>query len=315
MPEASPASLDDLVAGTLTGSALAARPTAAAVTRQGETVHWQSGRLVGSAVTAHSVFYAASVTKQLVACLAAMAVRDGVLDPQAPVVGYLPSLPRWTAPVRIQHLVHHTSGLPELTRPWAPALDNAEVLRRLRSWPGAQAAPGAAYEYSNTGYVLLAEVVQAVLGEPVERLAARRVFEPLGLLDGRLGGPAPLRLEDRPEPPRTVGDGGWWVSSSDLDRWLVALNSPPPAWEAAADLPALLEAPGRLDDGTELDYAWGVRVTERRGRRTITHGGGWPGWLAKTVRQPGQGIAVCLLTAAADEALLSETALALADRC
>jgi CubicO group peptidase (beta-lactamase class C family) len=308
------------VLGLLRGSDLVGTPTSVAVTRGGETLWWQAGQLPGSdSVTPCSVFYAASVTKQLTATLVAMIVDAGLLGYDDPVTEALPDLPAWMSPrgagsgVRIRHLVHHTSGLPEVTSPLAAGLDNSVVLERLRRRSAPETPPGRRFGYSNTGYVVLACAVEAVLARPFATLVDTRIFRPLGMSGSRLGGPAPVLLPDEPPPPLTVGDGGWWTTAVDLSGWLRALNGAASDDRVLdAELVRRLEAPGRLDDGTPLDYAWGMRVTQSGGRRTVTHGGSWPGWLAKTVRQPDEGVAVCVLSASGDEACVSELGVALA---
>jgi len=77
---------------------------------------------------------------------------------------------------------------------------------------------------------------------------------------------------------------------------------------------ALAEEPGELDDGSPLDYAWGVRIFEHAGRRTVSHGGSWPTWSAKTIRQPDVGVSVAILTTSEDAETVTAFALALADR-
>jgi hypothetical protein len=61
-----------------------------------------------------------------------------------------------------------------------------------------------------------------------------------------------------------------------------------------------------------VDYAWGVRVTPAPYGRVITHGGSWPGWLAKTVRVPERQVAVAILSVGAEERAVSDTGLRLA---
>jgi CubicO group peptidase (beta-lactamase class C family) len=308
------------VLGLLRHTDLAQTPTSVAVTRGGETLWWQAGQLPGSdSVTASSVFYAASVTKQLTATLVAMTIDTGLLGYDDPVTEVLPDLPAWMSPrrtgsgVRIRHLLHHTSELPEVTSPLVAGLDNTVVLERLRRHPAPETPPGRRFGYSNTGYVVLAGAVEAVLAQPFATLVDTRIFRPLGLSGSRLGGPAPVLLPDEPPPPLTVGDGGWWTSAVDLTAWLRALNgAASDDGVLGAELVERLETPGRLDDGTPLDYAWGMRATQSGGRRTLTHGGSWPGWLAKTVRQPDQEIAVCVLSASSDETCVSELGVALA---
>ena len=146
------------------------------------------------------------------------------------------------------------------------------------------AGEAVAFQYSNTGYVCLAEIVRRIGGAALGDLARHRVFGPLGMTGSRLGGPPAARHPGLPAPPGTVGDGGWWTTAADLLRWLRAMN----ARTLGEEVTRILETPGRLDDGTPLSYAWGVAVSIRAGGVTFTHGGNWPGWSAKTVRQPGR---------------------------
>ena len=85
-----------------------------------------------------------------------------------------------------------------------------------------------------------------------------------------------------------MGDGGLWSSAADLLRWNLALD------RDALGVSALVQTPGHLDDGTSLDYAWGVGVREHRGRRVHRHGGRWAGLCGQLVRLDGQGGLVVL---------------------
>ena len=275
-------------------------------------VVWTSGHLgPGVPVTTGTPFYAASVTKQVTGALAARAVLAGRLDPDASITEHLPDLPRWAAAVRVRHLIHHTGGLPT-TGQLAVAvgvggeggLDNALVLDGLRRWPGPLRAPGTAFAYSNTGYVLLAEVVRAVDERDLSDLAREVVFDPSGMVSSHLGGPAQVLLPALPPPPETIGDRGLWTSASDLLRWLQALNDQ----RLGAALTRTVQTPGRLDDGTALAYAWGMTARTTSKGVMYTHGGNWPGWAAKTVRQPVTGTAVAVLARSDDVPLVSDTA-------
>jgi CubicO group peptidase (beta-lactamase class C family) len=265
------------------------------------------GSLGTRPVDAGTVFYGASVTKQLMGVLLARAVVEGAAAADDPVRRWLPDLPDWTAPIRLRHLIHHTSGLPDAADPalGVPG-SNAEVIDRLRRAPPERLLPGAGYAYNNAGYVLLAEALAQILGRPIAEAAANGLFAPLALSDTRLGGRA-VSLQ-QPDPPRTVGDGGLWTSISDLTRWLQACNKE--AFGAAVH--RLAETPTRLGDGSPVDYAWGVRVTPAPYGRVITHGGSWPDWLAKTVRVPERQVAVAILSVGAEERAVSDTGLRLA---
>lgn len=283
--------------------------------------HWSAGQLGQQPVTASTSFYAASVTKQLVAALVARAVLDGRVDPLASVTTYLPGLPAWTLPIRVHHLLHHTAALPQ-PRQLAAALgypddaagwsrlDNEAVLVALHRVAPSPVAPGRVFSYDNTGYILLAELLRAVYAEGLAGLVRSVIFEPLGLAGSRLGGTAPVRLPDCAPPPATIGDGGLWTCSADLLTWLGAVNQD----RLGADLTALVQSPGRLDDGTVLDYAWGIGSRPSPAGPVYLHGGGWPGWCAMTVRCPATATAVAVLAATDDLPTISAAALELHGR-
>jgi CubicO group peptidase (beta-lactamase class C family) len=280
--------------------------------------YWCAGRLAGlGAVGPATPGYGASIAKQMMGVLAARAVVEGGLSPEAPVRQYLPGLPGWVDPVRVRHLLHHTAGLPQpptLARAlglsadfagWS-RLDNAAILAALREVGGPTDAPGMRFSYDNTGYVLLAEVLAAVRGSVVSELARTDLFHPLGMSESRLGGAAASLLPAVDPPPRTVGDGGLWTSGQDLLRWLKALNRD----AFGADVSALVQTVGRLDDGTLLDYAWGTAPRPGpMGTTSYIHGGSWPGWAVMTVRNPSAGTAVAVLAAAGDAQLVSSLTL------
>ncbi|GAA1831876.1 serine hydrolase domain-containing protein [Microlunatus capsulatus] len=269
---------------------------------------WCSGRLAGRPVDPATPFYVASVTKQLVGVLAAQQVGAGRLDPDVPVRSLLPRLPAWAADVGVRHLLHHTSGLPGTDRVLMAAgvgeaeLTNADVLDALAALDGPEAPPGRAFAYSNVGYVVLAEALVALTATELPVLARRQVLAPLGLAGGL--GPGPAGTPSGRRPPRTLGDGGWWTGAADLLRWLEALD----AGRLGADVSARVRTPGRLDDGRPLTYGWGVTV---HADGTLTHGGSWPGWTAKTVRHPATRTALALLTTSDDADAVSRVALAL----
>jgi hypothetical protein len=106
-------------------------------------------------------------------------------------------------------------------------------------------------------------------------------------------GAAPL---DRQHPaPLSLGDGGLWSSATDLLRWNQAMN------RDELGVSALVQAPGRLDDGTVLSYAWAVDVREHAGLRLHRHGGSWTGLSAQLVRVPDLGIGFVIIAPDDDE--------------
>ena len=192
--------------------------------------------------------------------------------------------------------------------PSAGELDNELVLEALRATTRPLAAPGERYAYSNVGYILLAEVLATTAGEPLGALAHRRVFAPLDMSATHLG-EEPETHQPQPGFPGTVGDGGLWTTANDLLCWLMAMN----AEYLGRDATRLIQRPGTLDDGAALTYAWGINVRPHTHGPMYTHGGNWPGWAAKTVRQPSTSIAVALLSTSDDVLLVSDTTVRIAE--
>ena len=254
--------------------------------------------------TTETVSYSASLSKQMVGvCAAVLAV-----DVETPIRDWLPELPPWADVVRIRHLLHHTSGLPgdgELNeRIGALRWDTPSVLQALTECPAPRFSPGTAHEYCNAGYICLATILARLADTPFADLAHRLLFEPLGMRHTKFCAveadippdAAPAGHTDDhewPPLPLSLGDGGAWTTAEDLHRWNEALL---PGGAFDERVRTLVHTPGSLDDGRPLDYAWGVGVSVENGVLTHSHGGNWPGWVAKAVRLPDLGITFAALS-------------------
>ncbi|MDX1661310.1 MAG: serine hydrolase domain-containing protein, partial [Gemmatimonadota bacterium] len=230
-------------------------PGAAVVVRRGgRTVH-RAGYGIADLDTGRPIrpttpFYVASVAKPLTASVIARAVERGRLEPEARLGDVLPEAPPYAAAVRTRDLLIHASGIPDYYAAidWSrfQGLDDAAVLDTLASRPGLLFEPGARYAYSNSNYVLLSRLVEAVEGRPLGQ-ALEATLEPLGIdgiavddgsrpvVAGRAIGYAPAdsggwRLSDyeAAEIPgvgtvtfwmRTTGAGGLFASAEALARW------------------------------------------------------------------------------------------------
>ena len=122
-------------------------------------------------ITPDSVFYAGSVSKQFTAMAAALAIQQGKLGYDDPIRKYLPELPAYADAIKVRHLLHHTSGLRDYNtllsiagRRDEDAWDNRAVLRITARQKALNFAPGSEYLYSNTGYTLLATIVERATG-------------------------------------------------------------------------------------------------------------------------------------------------------
>ncbi|MFG1609128.1 serine hydrolase domain-containing protein [Actinoplanes sp. NPDC049265] len=276
-------------------------------------------------LTADTIVYIASLGKQITAACAAMLVRDGRLDVDSTLARWMPELPGWAGRVRVRHLIHHTGGLPDVADFYElqrQGLDHTtdRVVAALAHSEHLIATPGTEHRYCNAGYVCLAVVVERASGRPLPEFAREHLFEPLGMA-GTCFWPGPAAhppeaypLDPQHPAPLSLGDGGVWSTAADLLRWNQAavdlLHANQAGDQAAVALGGTkgltaqgyhwrgpdaaqgyhwreMHTAGRLDDGTDLDYGWGVglRATPA-GVRVYRHGGSWAGLTAQLVRIP-----------------------------
>jgi CubicO group peptidase (beta-lactamase class C family) len=272
----------------------------------------------GGGLTADRGIYTASLSKQITAACAALLVRQGRLDTDATLAQWMPELPAWARTVRLRHLIHHTSGLPEgvhiddILRN-EPARTTDAVIRALTRRDHLDRTPGTAYAYCNAGYVCLGVVVSRAAGRPLPDFAQEHVFGPLGMAGTRFWtGPAPhppgaAPLDPSYPAPLSLGDGGVWSTARDLLRWNRSLLSDD------LGVAELTHTPGRLEDGTLLDYAWGVGVRSHHGHRSYWHGGSWPGVTAQLVRIPEKDAGLVVVALDDDSERATKLATAVVD--
>lgn len=267
----------------------------------------------GPPVTPTTAFRLASITKQLTARALALLVDDGLVSLGTPVRAVLPGLPGWADPVRVGHLIVHTSGLPDyedMLPPDAPQVSDHDVVGLLGKAPAAAFPPGSRFRYSNTGYVVLAVLIEEVTGRAFGRVLEERIFRPLGMSDAvaHIEGETTVpertygyRPEDRGfvesdqgATTATLGDGGVYASIRDLARWDAALREPRLQPDRAALEPFAPRAT-RAGDAAEA-YGFGWFLDTFRGRRRQRHEGWSTGFQNEIQRFPGTGLTVVLLT-------------------
>jgi D-alanyl-D-alanine carboxypeptidase len=205
------------------------------------------------AVPVDGRFRAGSITKTFVATVALQLVGEGRLRLDDTVEAWLPGVVPDGQRITVRHLLNHTSGLYDVVRtlPMPPSqefLDNrwrtwtaAELVQRAVANPPTFEPPGSAYAYSNTGYLLLGQIIEKVTGQSYGDEIERRVIQPLRLSGTSLPGPSPeipgphphgyvpkdseMNLIDYTEMnPSVMGAGGELISTtSDLNRFFAAL--------------------------------------------------------------------------------------------
>lgn len=131
-----------------------------------------------------SIFELASVTKQFTAMVIMMLKEEGKLSYDDMLEKYVPGLPYQN--ITIRHLLTHTSGLPDYQEVMGKYWDrtkvagNPECIEYLKKYaPAKLFEPGEKYEYSNTGYMLLASIAEKASGIDFVDFSRTRIFVPL----------------------------------------------------------------------------------------------------------------------------------------
>ena len=265
-----------------------------------------------------SVFDLASVSKQFTAAAVMLLRREGSLSLDDEITRFFPEIPY--RGVTIRHLLNHTGGLPdymdwfgEQYRKENRILPNAAIVRFLcESGEAPVFAPGERWEYSNTGYCLLAQIVETVSGVPFEDFLRCRIFEPAGMHATRvyhrrkdrcaienlamglvlpLGGDRYMPADDDPSSVEVVacdgvnGDGLVHSNILDLFAWDRALRA---ETVLTKEEQQLMYTPGKLtdgavsgdpedEDGDAYGFGWFVENDPALGL-IVCHSGGWPGY-------------------------------------
>ena len=245
--------------------------------------------------TIDTPFNLASLSKQITAYSIAMLVNTGIISLNDDIRKYFPEFENLGGIVKVDHLVHHTSGLREYIGmlslsgyKFADHATNEDVIRMVARHDGLLFAPGERHTYSNTNYTLLAEIVSRATGKTFATWTRENIFDPLemtnsGFDDGTWSGTLPqainyTRVENTFENSgiewNIVGAGGMYSSVVDLAKWVQNLEEGTLGGDAVREL---VRQKGRLNDGSEVDYAFGVIHDTDRGLKTLAHGGGAPG--------------------------------------
>lgn len=279
-----------------------------------------AGDTARTPLTIDNSFDIGSIAKQFTAMAVLRLVAAGQISLDGKVAAYLPRFPY--ADITVAQLLSHTSGIADampyytdMIRKGAvkPPITGADIVSVLadNDMPAA-APPGARYAYSNTGYMVLAALVERTAGRPFEAYLDQSFFKPLGMKDTRLRTPdnesmishrafgfAAAVVGDR----RTVdqypglymrGAGGIYSTAPDLLRWENALNA---GRVIPQRLLALATTPAKLTDGSTVPYGFGLSLKpDASGARRISHGGHWRAFKSDLSYYPLSGVTIIQLT-------------------
>ncbi|WP_428665417.1 serine hydrolase [Runella sp.] len=264
-----------------------------------------------------SAFNLASISKQFMGMMVMMLKEKGKLQFDDKVQQHLPDFPY--EKITVRHLLTHTSGLPEyfdLALKYCNTLDtlnNDKLIQLLKTHkPKVEFEVGEKWQYCNTGYVLLASVIEKAAGMPIENFFKQQITSPLGMNDTYI---YCLRMKQSPANrvygyerkngqnilndlvrlDGVIGDGNVYSSVEDLLKWDQALYTQKlvsaKTWQEGI-------TPVKLNDGKTHDYGFGWGIGE--GGKVLSHTGGWVGFLNEIVRNVDKKQTIIVLTNSTD---------------
>lgn len=272
-------------------------------------------------VTRDTVFELGSLTKQFTAAAVMMLVEGGKLRLDDPITSHLPEAPAAWRAITVRHMLTHSSGLQEyLSIPGLPdqahALGHREMTRLFASRITQEFPPGETWAYSNTGYLLLGDIIERVSGQSYWEFLHTHVFTPLAMHATRSSEPRAVvpgraagygwrngALENRAALSENAYSAGSIVSTvADMARWAVALQTDRVLSKPSRDLiwTPLTVAGGPV---APFSYGFGWVVDHERGRRAVLHSGGTPGFSSAIRHYPAEGLTVIVLANHGDRIL------------
>lgn len=291
------------------------------------TVVWTGVRGVadtstGKAIAPDTVFDIASLSKQFTATALLLLVDAGKLALDDALSRQVPELPAWAGTVTVGQLMHQTSGIPDyvglLEAQGLQITDRTtegQALQALGAVPALEFQPGSKFEYSNSNYLLLGEIVHRVSKAPLPQFLTEHIFRPLDLamavdpaeaIPGEAVGYDKDGDEYRPTKPgwQQIGDGGIQTTPSQLVRW--ADNYRTGRVGGPALLQAQLAGAVPTGDGGGDNYGAGIYVAADG---TLTHDGFWAGFVAafRVSKDRATSLAISCNTDSQDPQALAES--------
>ncbi len=271
-------------------------------------------------------FRLASFTKQFTAVCIMLLVRDGKLHYDDRLTDIFPEFPAYGKAISIRNLLNHTSGLPDYEdllmaeypntpEDKIPQILDVGVLKLLEQQGSGKFPSGSEWQYSNSGYAVLAMIVEKLSGKPFGQFLHDRIFTPLKMNNtlayekgknevphrayGHTKDKDGWRETDQSPTSAVLGDGGIYSSIDDLAKWDRALRNHT-LLTAAEMQPALTPAqptanPAKSPAGKPVSYGFGWFLDPYQTHKRMSHNGETIGFLTTIQRFPDDDLTVIVL--------------------
>ncbi|WP_329804482.1 serine hydrolase domain-containing protein [Flavobacterium facile] len=265
--------------------------------------------------TSESVFNIGSMSKQFTAMGIVLLQMEGKLSIDDDIKKYLPELNNFRKPITIRHLLHHTSGFrssPELfgLAGWrdGDAISNEDVYRYLTKQTALNFEPGSEYMYTNSGYILLAKIIENVSKQNFKSWMKEKIFQPLQMnatfieenSSNVVSKVATSYSEIEPSVfnyvennDLTYGASNVYSTSKDVLKWMKNFNEVSTNWKSAFEM---LKTVDVLNSGQKNNYGFGVFVDDFFGNHRIQHTGAIAGFRSVMYSYPDDNLEIIILS-------------------
>ena len=299
------------------------------VLKNGEVVFQQGYGLANletrMRIAADTDFRLASLTKQFTATCIMLLAHDGKLSYDDALTRIFPGFPTYGSTITVRMLLTHTSGLKDYEDLYAaqfpgvddhkiPQIKDAQILTLMEQQNATDFPPGSQWRYSNTGYAMLAMIVEKVSGKPFGGFLRERIFAPLGMSNtlayekgknqvphralGYTNKDGAWIEADQSSTSAVLGDGGIYSNGEDLAKWDRALREH--TLLSAAELqsaftPVKVQGGAKTDEGAPAEYGFGWFLDAYQGRRRTWHSGTTTGFRTFIDRFVDEGLTIIIL--------------------
>lgn len=271
----------------------------------------------------------ASVTKQFTAMGILTLINQGKLDYNTKLTEVIPEFPEYGKKITLKNLMSHRSGLQPYNKLYPndaeKQLTDKEVLNLLIKQDSLLFPANTKYKYSNSGYAVLAMIIERVSGKTFQDFMTEEVFEKLGMTNstvyskdvqiknrayGYKFNDSIYENKDQSTWSTILGDGGIYSSVSDYAKWDKSLYN-----ETLVKSDLINDAFSNWDENGKTDgkgYGFGWQIDIKNGKKYLLHGGSTTGFLNTTLRIPSEKITVVIYTNTSSLGGLKRKALSLA---
>lgn len=264
-------------------------------------------------ITDSTAFNIASVSKQFTAILALIAEEEGKISLEDNIVKYLPEFKNLPYQITIKQLANHTHGLPNYSDliemigyGLASPIRNDQAVQTILNIKQVNFEPGAKFQYGNTGFMLLAEILKRVYDKPFPLLIKEKIFEPLGMNQSAVIDNPNIIIKNKAEPYKKsddsyliypnrqmeCGSSNIHTTLNDMIKWMINYQKPR---VGTKEMYKQMIEHTVLNDGSQKEYGLGLYTGFYKGLKIVFHGGGTAGYRAYILHVPAYDFSIVTL--------------------